>query len=72
MVHEDTAHGLKGKKIWEMEKELRHYRRLEDQWCMLLVGRTRTDFNTWAKLHKDETFLTPEECLALGLIEEII
>ena len=71
MVHEDSVVGVEDKQVHEVEKEVKHYRRLEDQWCQLLHNSTYTDLDMWAKLHKDETYLTPKECLALGLIEEI-
>ena|ERR1700677_2804533 len=74
MVHDDTPHPteVKNKRLVEVEKTAAHYRRLETQWNGILAETTKTDIPTWDRLHREETYLNPEECLALGLIEEII
>jgi len=69
MVHEDEVE-YSGR-VSKLERTAKHQRRMEDQWNMLLAERTRTSAETWAELHKCSTHLSPEECLALGLIDEI-
>ncbi len=69
MVHEDSWK-LKGKTS-DLERDVAHCRRLETQWCKLFEDSTRANFQVWSRLHRKETYLTPKECKALGLIEEI-
>lgn len=70
MVHEDS--GKISGNVVEMERESLQYRRLENQWAELLEANTGTKASVWTKLHKDTTYLTPQECLELGLITRII
>lgn len=70
MVHEDSGK-IKGN-IMTMERTIAHCRRLETQWCKLLEHYTGTSYEIWDKLHKDETNLSAEECLALKLVDEVI
>lgn len=72
MVHEDSLSGLDDKKVWEMEKEIRHSRRLEDQWVKLMHESTGISIDTWQGLHKNETYMDAQECLELGFISEIV
>ena len=44
----------------------------EQFWCKLLERYTGTDAKVWAKLHADETYLTPEQALELKLATTII
>ena len=70
MVHEDSTK-LKGH-VFELEREAKHMRRLEDQWNALLAKRTLVDAATWGGLHRATTYLSAAECLELGLIDKII
>lgn len=70
MVHEDSDK-LKGNVV-DLERESRHLRRMENQWCSLLEGLTRADKNTWSSLHKETTYLCAKECLDLGLVDGLI
>lgn len=70
MVHEDTVGGLKNKKVHEIEKEVGHSRRLENQWCELLASVSHVSFEAWVDLHRSETYLNQEECRNLGLLCE--
>jgi ATP-dependent Clp protease protease subunit len=70
MVHEDSGR-IKGN-IVTMELEALHFRRLENQWAGLLAERTLTKAEVWTKLHKETTYLSAEECLALGLVDKVI
>ncbi len=70
MVHEDSGE-ISGS-VKDLEKASKHMRRLEVQWAQLLAGLTTASYDTWVKLHADETFLTAKECLALGLIDKVV
>lgn len=72
MVHEDTVPFNEDARVTEVEKDVAHSRRLEIQWCELLEKVTGTPQDTWASLHKAETYLTPEDCLRLNLVETIV
>ena len=73
MVHEDDCGSLnKRGMVHQAEKDVAHLRRLENQWNFLMAASTKTPTKHWAKLHKDETYMTPEQCKSLGLIEEIV
>lgn len=70
MVHEDE--GTQEGSVSLLEVQIKQGRRLEDQWNTLLSSRTNTTSDGWAALHKSTTYLSAEECLKLGLIDEII
>jgi len=70
MVHEDAGNH-KGD-IVALEREARQSRRMEDQWAALLEELTGTPAAKWTELHKVTTYLSAEECLALGLVDKII
>lgn len=70
MVHEDESR-LK-ERTSGFEQHARQMRREENQWSELLAKHTRTDSVTWLKLHKETTYLTATECLALGIVDEVI
>jgi ATP-dependent protease ClpP protease subunit len=72
MVHEDEVPLNENARVAEIEKDVKHARRLEHQWNNLLSMSTKADSATWARLHKDETYLVAHEALKLGLITEII
>lgn len=72
MTHEDQATVDTADSVSKIEKNAKHSRRLEDQWCKILASVTKTSVKKWDALNKAETYLTPEECLKLGLIEEIL
>lgn len=44
----------------------------EKFWCDLMQECTGTDTKIWQKLHNEETYLRPEECLSLNLATELI
>lgn len=70
MVHEESEE-LSGSVV-DLERESTHLRRMEDQWTSLLAGYTKTSAAKWTELHKQTTYLSAKECLALGLIDRII
>ncbi len=71
MVHEDQASKLKGS-VSSLEKDIRQFRRMENQWAQLLADRSKASVDTWVKMHKEEIWLDATQCLQLGLIEEIV
>ena len=70
MVHEDQ--GDVAGNVTEMEVEIRQKRRLEDQWTRIFEDATRTDWRAWERMNKSTTYLSADECLFLGLIDEVI
>lgn len=71
MVHEDSGdyEGLSTSQVEKMAKEQRMF---ENQWNRIMAKDTGTLVSDWERLHKAETYLTPEECKALNLIQEIV
>lgn len=72
MVHEDGGVETEGLAVFEMEREVKHMRTLELQWNEVLSSVTKISAAEWEVLNKKTTYLTPEACLNLGLIEEIV
>lgn len=75
MVHDDNveANGVsKNDRIVLAQKKLDQLTMFEDQWNELMAASTTSSAENWKRLHEDETYLTPEECVALGVIGEII
>ena len=70
MVHEEFAK-IKGE-VKELEKEIKHLRRLEIQWNDMLQVLTKLDSKKWEALHKATTYMDAKECLAAGLVDIII
>lgn len=70
MVHEEQ--GKSGGSVSAREKDLAHYRRMENQWNSLMAFYTTASVEKWAQLHKNETYLTPAECLELGLVDKVV
>ena len=70
MVHENSG-TLEGN-VLELEREAGQLRRLEVQWAEILASVTKTKAEVWTALHKETTYLSAEQCLALGLIDRII
>lgn len=73
MTHEDSASDVKkSMSVSQAENEMLHLRRLESQWNELLAHRTNISETAWADMNKAVTYLSAEDCLKLGLIEEIV
>lgn len=70
MVHEDSVK-LKAN-VSELEREISHHRRMENQWNALLEELTETNYASWERLHKNSEYLDAKQCLELGLIDRII
>lgn len=72
MVHEDQPGSTKNMVVHQVEKAVKHSRRLEDQWNELLASVTLTSAAKWAELNKEESFLSAKECVRLGLADKIL
>lgn len=74
MVHEDTPDPkeFEDRQVHEIETRMKHYRRLETQWANLLARTTTTGDVDWSCYHKEETYLNPQQCLELGIIDKIL
>lgn len=71
MVHEDSGK-IKGT-VSNMEQAILAFRAEEHKWNSRMASYTGTPAYHWAKLHKQgDTFLTPETCAELGMVDEII
>lgn len=71
MVHEESYENMSGNATY-FEKLAVQARKQELQWAELLEKVTFTSKSKWLDLHREETYLTAEDCLRMGLIEEII
>lgn len=72
MVHEDmnSYEDINTSKIMQ---EAATSEMLEQHWAMLLEELTGTKREAWRDLHKrGDIYLTPNECLTLGIITEIV
>jgi len=72
MIHEDTPPVTGEEKVTDLELAVLHARRMEDQWNKLLAERTKLSAEEWAGINSVESYLTPSECLAYGLIDEVV
>jgi len=70
MVHEDSG-GIEGE-VHIMEKEIKHMRRMEEQWNYILTKHTKVTKEVWARMNKDTTYLNAQQCLSLGIVDKIV
>lgn len=71
MIHEDS--GEMSGSVSTLERDMKHMRAMEDQWNVIFADNTGPSAQYWEKLHAEgDTYLTPERCLELGIIDEII
>lgn len=70
MVHEESTK-IKGTTT-SLLRGARYQERLEDQWNLLLEENSDISKEDWARMAKEETFLSAKECLDFGLIDKII
>lgn len=71
MVHEDSG-TIEFESVVAMEREVKQYRGLENQWAALLEKFTGTPAEEWAIMHKETTHLSAEACKKLGLVDRIV
>ena len=72
MCHEDQPEFEENARVKQLERDIAHSRRMEDQWNMLLAFESVIDAKEWARIHETETYLSADECLNIGLIDEIL
>lgn len=70
MVHEDSGE-ISGN-VTDIEVEVKQKRRMEDQWTRIFEDSTRTSWQAWEKMNKETTYLSAQECLMLGLVDEVV
>jgi ATP-dependent Clp protease protease subunit len=70
LVHEDVGE-LSGT-VTEMEKQLRHMRKLEQQWAAIFGAHTTTLAAVWESIQSSSKTLSAKECLKLGLVDEVL
>ena len=70
MVHEES--GEFSGNVTLLEKETSQLRAMETQWNDLMQKHTSVPKETWAKMHKDTTYLSAKECLALRMIDGVL
>lgn len=70
MVHEDSS-TLKDTTTKNFEKEAHQMRRFENQWNALMAENSEMSAEYWAELHKEGVYLTADECMKLGLVDEV-
>ena len=69
MVHEETPKLCST--VSAMEKDLKHFRVIEDQYSTLMASVSTTDKHQWDRLNMNETYISAEECLKLGIADGI-
>lgn len=72
MVHEDTTVASETDKVTDIERIAKHSRRIENQWNSLLAKHTKLTAAEWTELNKTDLYLTADECLAYGIVDEVI
>jgi ATP-dependent protease ClpP protease subunit len=70
MVH-DSSDSIKGR-VSQIKDKLAELNAEERRWCKLLEEQTGTPALVWYQLHSKESYLTPSECLQLGLCDELM
>jgi ATP-dependent protease ClpP protease subunit len=70
-VHEDQNPKVR-ESTSEKEKAAKQMRRFENQWNQLLEFYTKTSAELWADLHRKDLFISAEECVTLGIVDEVV
>ena len=70
MVHEESMDDLSGS-VADIEKHVRHLRRVEDQYSTLMASVSKTHKETWDYLNLNETYISAEEALQYGISDGI-
>ena len=70
MVHEDS--GEVTGDVVGMEVEIKQKRRLEKQWCKLMAANSDLSAEVWEKLNKRTTYLSADQCMQAGIVDEVI
>jgi ATP-dependent Clp protease protease subunit len=69
MVHEETP--KLSDKVSTLERDLRHFRKIEDQYSTLMAAVSKTHKETWDYLNMNETYISAEEALQYGISDGI-
>lgn len=70
MVHEDGPPEYNS--LQEATRDIKHLQRVEDQFAELMAKNSNTSIRKWKELTKKETYLSAEECVSLGIADEIL
>jgi ATP-dependent protease ClpP protease subunit len=70
MLHEDST-SLKNASVQAIEKEGKQLRRFEDQWNKILSERLNIPLTLLEHMHREETYLTAQQCLDINLATEV-
>jgi len=70
MVHEESLEGLEGT-VANLERDLRHLRKVEDQYSTLMASVSKMHKDNWDHLNINETYITAEEALQYGIADGI-
>lgn len=72
MTHEDQFEDIKGSTS-AIEAEAKHCRRLDRHWNKMMEKLTGTKASEWEELNaRGDVYLTAQECLKLGIIDEVV
>lgn len=70
-LHHEMYTDMEGK-IKDLQIELAQRRREEEKWAEVMEEFTNTPKQLWLELQKEESYLTPEQCLQYGIVDKII
>lgn len=70
-MHHEAAYAMEGKHT-EHKDSVRQMEREERQWANIMAEFSNKNSDYWYNLGKKDTYLTPEELLKLGIVDEII
>lgn len=72
MLHEDTVLVDEDMRVSQVELSAKNARLLEDQWDKLLASRTKQTSDFWKMYHREETYLSAQNCLVYGLVDKVV
>lgn len=70
MVHEETEEI--SLEVHKAEAAVLQMRNMENQADRLLAARSDLTAEEWKRYHRDTTYFTADECLGIGLIDEVL
>lgn len=70
MVHDDevSSEAVNGMRVSDADKYLKQLKLYEYQWNNVMASSTYTSFEMWKELHENESYLTADMCIKLGVI----
>jgi ATP-dependent Clp protease, protease subunit len=69
MVHEESL--KMSDKVSTLERDIKHFREIEDQYSTLMAGVSTTDKTEWDRLNTNETYINAKYALQLGIADGI-